>query len=115
MRYLMLLYTNDAEWQALGTTEEAIVREHFELIKNLKQNGTYRTSDALAPATSATTVRVRDGKTLVSDGPFAETKEMLGGYYVIEAPNLDDAIAIAARIPDARAGSVEVRPIREFA
>ena len=114
MRYLMLLYTNEAEWAALGEAEDAIVRSHFELRRQLERDGAYRTCDALVPAASATTVRVRGGKTLVSDGPFAETKEMLGGYYVIEASDLDRAIAIAARIPDARAGSVEIRPIREF-
>ncbi len=114
MRYLLLLYTNEAEWAALGEPEEAIIQDHMRVIDDLKKKGTYETSDALQPIASATTVRVRAGKPLVSDGPFAETKEQLGGYYIVEAKDLDEAIAIAARIPDTRAGCVEIRPIREF-
>jgi hypothetical protein len=75
--------------------------------------GKHKACDALQPTRTATTVRVRDGKTLVSDGPFAETKEQLGGFYVIDARDLDDAIAIASRIPPARWGTIEVRPIWE--
>ena len=114
MRYMLLLYTNQAEWTALGESEERIIRDHFQLIEELKQSGKYKTSDALDAINTSTTVRVRNGKTLVSDGPFAETKEQLGGYYILDAKDLDEAMAIAARIPDARAGSVEIRPIREF-
>ena len=115
MRYMLLLYANQAETAALGAAEEAaVIREHMQLIEELEQTGRYQTCEALEPVRTATTVRVRSGKTLVTDGPFAETKEHLGGYYVIEAKTLDDAIAIAARIPDAKFGSVEIRPIREI-
>jgi hypothetical protein len=112
MRYMMLLYTNQAEWAARGSAEQrAVVREHTALMEDLQKKGQYRTCDALDTVQNATTVRVRSGKTHVTDGPFAETKEQLGGFYVVEARDLDDAIAIAARIPDARMGSVEIRPI----
>jgi hypothetical protein len=80
----------------------------------LKDSGAYVAGDALAPTSSATTVRVRDGKTLTTDGPFAETKEQLGGYYLVEVENLDDAIAAAARCPGASGGTMEVRPIVVF-
>ena len=112
MHYMLLLYTNEAEWTASGEAEEAIIGDHFRLSEDLKHAGKYRTCDALAPFATATTVRVRSGKTLVTDGPFAETKEQLGGYYLIDANDLDEAIVIASRVPDARVGSVEIRPIR---
>jgi hypothetical protein len=115
MRYMLLLYANHAEWGKLSAAEmEAVMRDHTNVVADLEKTRRYKTCDALEPVTAATTVRVRSGKTLVSDGPFAETKEQLGGYYVIEASNLDEAIAIAARIPDARYGCVEIRPIHEF-
>jgi hypothetical protein len=115
MRYMLLLYANHADWAKLGAVEtERVIKEHMDLIKELRRRGQYRTSDALSPTGNATTVRIRSGKTVVSDGPFAETKEQLGGYYVVEAGNLDEAIAIAERIPDARVGCVEIRPIREL-
>ena len=115
MRYMLLLYTNHATWESFSPAEqEAWIKEHFDLIHELEQSGKYKTSDGLKPPQTATTVRVRSGKTMVTDGPFAESKEHLGGYYMIEASNLDEAIAIAARIPDARVGSIEVRPVQEF-
>jgi hypothetical protein len=114
MRYLLLLYTSQAEWEASGTPEPEILKAHEAVVRDLSAAGKFRTCDALEPTSSATTVRVRSGKTLVTDGPFAETKEQLLGYYHVDARDLDDAIAIAARIPDARVGSVEIRPIREF-
>jgi hypothetical protein len=107
---MFLLYTNEAEWA--GVEEATVIREHAQLIEDLVETGKYKTSDALESFKTATTVRVRGGKTLFTDGPFAETKEYLGGYYIVDAKGLDEAIAIAARIPDARVGSVEIRPIR---
>jgi hypothetical protein len=82
--------------------------------QDIIQSGNFKAGDALQPTTTATTVRVRDGKTLTTDGPFAETREQLGGYYLIEAKNLDEALGIAARIPSAKIGAIEVRPIRVF-
>jgi hypothetical protein len=85
--------------------------EYFKFTEEIKKSGNYIGGNPLKPTTTATTVRVRDAKKLVTDGPFAETKEQLGGYYLIEAKDLDQAISIAARIPGARFGSIEVRPI----
>jgi hypothetical protein len=81
----------------------------------MRQSGHYVAAESLQPASKAATVRVRHGKTTVTDGPFAETKEMIAGFYLIEARDRDEAIAIAARIPPARVGAIEVRPVRELA
>ena len=113
MRYLLLLYTSEAEWERCTEAEmAAVLREHGELTRDLEETGRYRGSNALEPTAAATTLRVRSGKTLVADGPFAETKEQLLGYYLIDARDLDDAMAIAARTPDAKRGAVEIRPVR---
>ena len=88
--------------------------EYFAFTEGIRQNGQYLGGNALQPVHTATTVRVRNGKMSTTDGPFAETKEQLGGYYLIEARDLNDAIQVASRIPSARIGSVEVRPIMEF-
>ncbi len=115
MRYIMLIYANEKEWEAKSPQEKGrVLEEHGALDADLARTGKYKTCDALQPTRTATTVRVRDGTTLVSDGPFAETKEQLGGFYVVEARDLDDAIAIASRIPPARWGAGEVRPIWEL-
>ena len=82
--------------------------------QDIVKAGKFKAGDPLEPTSAATTVRVRNGKTLATDGPFAETKEQLGGYYLVEAKDLDEAVAIAARIPDARIGSIEVRPVRKI-
>ena len=114
MRYILLIYANEAEWEARSPAEqEAVLREHGVLDDDLRKAGKLGSCDALQATRTATTVRVRQGKTLVTDGPFAETKEQLGGFYVIDARDLDDAIAIASRIPPARWGAVEVRPLWE--
>ena len=114
MRYMLLIYSNEADWETSSEAEQgAIMRDHTRLMDDLVKAGKYKTCDALEPIRTATTVRVRGGKTLVTDGPFAETKEQLGGYYLVDAKDLDDVIAIAARIPTVRNGSIEVRPIRE--
>ena len=90
------------------------MQEYMSFTQDIVKAGKFKAGDPLEPVSTATTVRVRDGKTLATDGPFAETKEQLGGYYIVEAKDLDEAVAIAARIPDARNGSIEVRPIRKI-
>ncbi len=113
MLYMLLIHENEAEAAARSRVEEAaITRDHADLTEDLEKAGAYRGCAALEPTTTATTVRVRTGRTLVTDGPFGETKEQLGGYYLVNARDLDEAIAIAARVPAARNGSVEVRPVK---
>jgi hypothetical protein len=115
VRYILLIYANEREWEVMSPTEQAaVLREHGTLDAELVRAGKWKASDALQPTRTATTVRMRDGKALVTDGPYAETKEQLAGFYVVEARDLDDAIAIASRIPPACWGAVEVRPIQEF-
>ena len=112
MQYLLLIYDQESQWGKLNKAEQGkMMQEYGELTKSIQQSGHYVGGNQLHPVSKATTVRVRDGKKLVTDGPFAETKEQLGGYYLIEAKDLDEAVAIAARIPSARFGSIEVRPI----
>jgi hypothetical protein len=115
MRYALLIYANEQGW-ANQTEEEsqAQFNEYMAFTKDIVDRGIRQAGEALQPTATATTVRVRDGETLTTDGPFAETKEQLGGFYVVECKDLDEAIEVAARIPDARTGSVEVRPIMEF-
>ena len=111
MLYMLLIYGNEAEWDTCSEAEQAaVMRGHRQLEEDLRKADKYKTCDALEPTRAATTIRVRAGKTLVTDGPFAETKEQLSGFYLIEAKDVDEAIKIAARIPSARVGSVEVRP-----
>jgi hypothetical protein len=110
MQYMLLIYTHDnGEWGKLSEDEQnAISQEYFAISGAPGVTG----GDQLQPATTATTVRVQDGRTLTTDGPFAETKEELGGYYLMEADDLDSALEIAARIPAARlGGAIEVRPV----
>jgi hypothetical protein len=115
MRYLCLIYENEKGWESLPPGEmEAIMNEYFAFTGDIQKNGKYVAGEALQPTTTATTVRVRNGKVSTTDGPFAETKEQLGGFYLIEAKDLNDAIQVASRIPSARFGSVEVRPIMDF-
>jgi hypothetical protein len=112
MQYLLLIYTNEAEYAARPQAEAtATMAEYGAFTQGIIQSGNYKGGERLRPVAMATTVRVRDGKTLTTDGPFAETREQLGGFYMIEAKNLDEASAIAARIPTARLGCIEVRPI----
>ena len=91
-----------------------MMKKYFAFTQDAKDKGVYIGGNALQPTTTATTVRVRDGKTITSDGPFTETKEQIGGYYLFECKDLDEAISWAARIPSATNGSIEVRPIRVF-
>jgi hypothetical protein len=112
MQYLLLIYDQEKQWMGMSEADQnAMLNEYMDFTKSLAQSGHYRASNQLHPVAKATTVRVRDKKKLVTDGPFAETKEQLGGFYLIEAADLDEAVGIAARIPSARQGSIEVRPI----
>jgi hypothetical protein len=115
MQYMLLIYENENVWADMS--EEVRNREfgaYFAFTEQVKQSGHLRAGDALKPVATATTVRVRDGKTQLTDGPFAETREQLGGYYLIEAKDLDEAVGIAARIPGARLGCIEIRPVMTF-
>ncbi len=112
MQYLMLIYADESGWDRLSEAERAKAMAEFgEFTQSIAQSGHLRGGSELAKTSKATTVRVRDKKRLMTDGPFAETKEQLGGYYLVEARDLDEAIGIAARIPGARWGSIEVRPL----
>ncbi|MGY3604640.1 MULTISPECIES: YciI family protein [unclassified Bradyrhizobium] len=112
MQYLLMIYQNEVEYAKLdAATSQKMMEEYGKFTQSIIQSGNFKAGDRLRPTTTATTVRVRDGKTLTTDGPFAETREQLGGYYLIEAKDLDTALAIAARIPSARLGAIEVRPI----
>ena len=112
MKYMLLIYGDE---QALSETErQDCYQESTQLARDLHANGQYLAANPLHPTAMATSVRVRDGKRLVTDGPFAETREQLGGYFLIEAKDLDEAIAVASRIPMARKGTVEVRPVIEI-
>ena len=112
MQYLLMVYRNDAEFSKMdATARQKVTAEYGAFTQSIIQGGNFKAGDRLQPTTTATTVRVRDGKTLTTDGPFAETREQLGGYYLIDAKDLDAALGIAARIPGARFGSIEVRPI----
>jgi hypothetical protein len=117
MQYLLLLYTPDTNWRETATPEEieARTKPWLEYTEWLRGTGWYRGASALQPTAAATTVRSADGGTITTDGPFAETKEQLGGYYLVECDNLDDAVEAASRIPILDfGGSVEVRPILPF-
>jgi hypothetical protein len=115
MQYMLLIYENEAERSGMSPEErQRMFAEYGEFTKGIVASGHFKAGDALQPVTTATTVRVRSGKQLVTDGPFAETREQLGGYYLIEAKDLDEARGIAARIPGARSGSIEVRPLMKM-
>ena len=115
MRYLCLIYEDEKQWNAMSKSEqEAGFAEYMAFTDSIKKSGHHLGGEALQPVHTATTVRVRSGKVSSTDGPFAETKEQLGGYYLIKARDLNDAIQVASRIPSARWGSVEVRPLQEF-
>ena len=112
MKYLLLIYENEAAFGGLPEAEQGrIFEEYMEFTRHIQKSGNRLGGEALQPTSTATTVRVKDGKTLTTDGPFAETREQLGGFYLVEAKDLDEAIALAAKIPGARTGSIEVRPI----
>jgi hypothetical protein len=115
MQYLLLIYNAESKWDAQTEAERAKMHQEFgAFTQSIIASGNFKGGNQLHPVSRATTVRVKDGKKLVTDGPFAETKEQLGGYYLIDAADLDEATAIAARIPSAGMGPIEVRPIVEM-
>jgi hypothetical protein len=115
MQYLLLIYAEESRDPAPGTPEgDAFMNEYWAFTEEVKQRKLMLGSNALQPVSTATTVRVRDGKTETTDGPFAETKEQLGGYYLLDCKDLDEAIECAAKIPSARLGSIEIRPVMLF-
>lgn len=115
MRYLCLIYDEEKKLSDMPKAEaDAFMGEYFTFTDGIKKSGQHLGGEALQPVNTATTVRVRKGKVSTTDGPFAETKEQLGGYYLIKAKDLNEAIQVAAKIPSARIGSIEVRPIMEF-
>lgn len=112
MKYMLLIYLDE---QAIDETErETCYVDSARLARELSEAGNYLAANPLQPVATATSLRVRDGRPVVTDGPFAETREQLGGYFLVEAANLDEALAIAARVPMARVGTVEVRPVMEI-
>jgi hypothetical protein len=115
MRYLCLIYENEKAWESMPQSEsEAVMGEYFAFTEGIKSKGQLVAGEALHPTGTATTVRVRNGKISTTDGPYVETKEQLGGFYLVEAQDLNEAIQIASRIPSARYGGVEVRPVVDF-
>lgn len=112
MKYMMLIYSDENAWTE--SEWKHCYAESVQLTQQLNAKGQYLNASPLHPVSTATSVRVRDGKRLVTDGPFAETREQLGGYFLIDAGDLDEAINIAGRIPGARIGTVEIRPIMEL-
>ena len=116
MKYMLLIYHDEQSWAGITESErQQIYADYRKLREQLLTSGQFVTGSQLQPISTATSVRVRDGKELVTDGPFAETHEQLGGYFLIEAENLDEATSIAARIPSAKTGTIEVRPLVETA
>jgi len=114
MKYLCLIYDEEKKLQSMTKSEmDSLMQEYFAFTRAIESSGNLLGGNDLQPVQNATTVRVRGGRVSTTDGPFAETKEQLGGYYLIEAADLNAAIQIAARIPSARLGSIEVRPIQE--
>jgi len=114
VKYLLLIYTPESTKEPPAEAMAAVMDAYNAFTNHVKQSGAYVSAEALQPTPTATTVRVRDGQTLTTDGPFAETKEALGGFYLVEAKDLDEAIDYAARIPGAQMGSIEVRPVVDF-
>lgn len=115
MQYMLLIHDDPSAWATMSEQEiGALMGEYFAYTDEMRKAGAFVAGDPLQPAETATSVRVREGKTLTTDGPYAETKEQLTGYYVVDVESLDDALGWAARIPSARIGTIEVRPIRSM-
>jgi hypothetical protein len=114
VQYALLIYGPEPQGEPDSQATSALMAEYEVFNQHLRDRGAYAAGEALWPTNTASSVRVRDGQTLTTDGPFAETKEALGGFYVVEAADLDEAIAYAARIPGARTGTVEIRPVVDF-
>ena len=114
MKYMMLIYDDERQWAKMSDAErKEVMGEYRQFSEKVRSGGHYITGSQLQPTSAATSVRVRDGKRLLTDGPFAETREQLGGYYLLETKDLDEALALAAQIPSARLGTIEVRPLVE--
>ncbi len=115
MKYLCLIYDEEQKLRSMPKTEsDAFMGEYFAFTEGIRKSGHYVGGEALQPVETATTVRVRNGKVSTTDGPFAETKEQLGGFYLINAKDLNDAVQVASRIPSARIGTIEIRPVVDF-
>lgn len=115
MQYLLLIYDPEKHWQTMPEAERGKLHgEYMQFTQDIQKSGHFVGGNALQPTHTATSVRVRDGKAAQTDGPFAETREQLGGYYLINAKDLDEATKIAARIPSAKFGTIEVRPIMDM-
>ena len=115
MKYLCLIYSDEKAMGGMSKSDlDALMGAYFAFTEDIKKSGHYRSGEALKPVQTATSVRVRNGKLSTTDGPFAETTEQLGGFYLIDATDLNDAIQIASRIPAAKTGTVEVRPVEVF-
>ncbi len=115
MRYVLLIYASEEAYARMTQEEQAALMQGYAVFTNeVQQRGLLTGGDPLQPTSTATTVRVRSGKTLITDGPFAETKEQLAGLYILNCKDLDEAIELAARIPDALSGSIEIRPVMEL-
>jgi hypothetical protein len=115
MRYMLLIYSDPTAYEGMPESQQnELFQEYFAITDEMQKKGVRESGEPLQPINTATTVRVRNGKMLTTDGPFAETKEHLVGYYVLNCKNLDEALEYASKIPDARYGSVEVRPVQEI-
>ena len=115
MKYLCLIYDDEKRWGTMSREDgKKLMKDYFDYTDDIRKSGHMIAGDSLMPTSTATTLRIRNGKLSTTDGPFAETKEQLGGYYLIEAKDLNEAIKVAARIPGATTGSIEVRPIQVF-
>jgi hypothetical protein len=112
MQYMLLIHLEEGVWDQFSDAEhQQMLGEYMEIIDGLQAKGEYISASPLHPASATTTVKIREGRQLVTDGPFAETREQLGGYFLIDVGDLDDALAVAKRLPGARYGTVEVRPL----
>jgi len=115
MKYMLLIYDDESAWASMAEDEsKSMFDEYLSFSNDLVAAGQFVAGDPLESVSTATTVRVRDGRTTTTDGPFAETKEQLAGYYVVDVPSLDEALAWAAKVPSARIGSIEVRPVQDM-
>lgn len=115
MKYALLIYGDESQQASVSPEQQALVmKEYMEFTQEITDSGAHLGGEALDATSTATTVRVRDGETMTTDGPFAETHEALGGFYMVEAADLDEAIAIAAKLPGSKYGSVEVRPVWDW-
>jgi hypothetical protein len=116
MKYMLLIHDDERSWGTMSEAErQQIMAEYRRFTDEIRASGHFQSGSQLQPTSTATSVRIRHGKRLVTDGPFAETQEQLGGYYLVEAKDLDEAISLAARLPSARMGTIEVRPLAPMA